>query len=66
MSKWRGGIMRERITLISLFDKENLAKIDEMVRQLGDPLCKVPFSKNIVDRVSVDTLPYHFTFISMG
>lgn len=56
--------MNSRITLISLFDKSNLEKINLYVNKISQTLCKVPFGKNVDDRIKVDTLPYHFTIFS--
>ena len=53
--------MNERITFISMFDNNNLEKIKYYTKQLKEKLCKVPFAKNIDNRVGTDTLPYHFT-----
>ena len=55
--------MNERITLISLLDKENLEKINKLL-PLSQELCKVPFGKNVTDRMLVDTLPLHFTLFA--
>lgn len=56
--------MNERITLVSLFDEEEIAKIKSFVSDLEMPLCKVPYGKNVDDRFTADTLPYHFTLCS--
>lgn len=53
--------MNERITLVSLFDQKNLNRINAIINKINVPLCKVPFGKNVDDRMKVDTLPYHFT-----
>ena len=53
--------MNERVTLISVFDNDNLAKIKFYMELIKDKLCKVPFGKNVDNREKVDTLPYHFT-----
>lgn len=53
--------MNERITLISLFNQNDLEKINNVIKIINEPLCKVPFCKNVEDRIKVDTLPYHFT-----
>lgn len=53
--------MNERITFISMFDKEVLANIEYYTKQINGSLCKVPFGKNVDNREEVDTLPYHFT-----
>lgn len=56
--------MNERITLVSLLDKENLAKTYQLINPIQEPLCKVSFGKNVADRIKNDTLPYHFTLFS--
>ena len=53
--------MNERITLISHFDKDSIIKINEIVKNVGDDMCKVPYIKNIDNRKEVDSLPFHFT-----
>lgn len=53
--------MNERVTLISLFDNDNLNKILNLINPIKEQLCKIPFGKNVDDRISNDTLPYHFT-----
>ncbi len=53
--------MNDRITLISLFNTEDLNKINKVIKNVTEPLCKVPYIKNIDNRISIDTLPYHFT-----
>lgn len=53
--------MNERITFISMFDNNNLAKIENYTKIIDDKLCKVPFGKTIDNREEADTLPYHFT-----
>lgn len=53
--------MNERITFISIFDNNNLEKIEFYIEKLNEKLCKVPYGKNVDNREKVDTLPYHFT-----
>lgn len=53
--------MNERITFICTFNDENLDKINYYARKINKKLCKVPFGKNVDNRIEVDTLPYHFT-----
>ena len=53
--------MNERITFISIFDNTNMKKIENCIEQINEKLCKVPFCKNVDNRIEVDTLPYHFT-----
>lgn len=56
--------MNERITLVSLFNQNNLKKIQNSLQVIDEPLCKVPFGKNVNNRFQADTLPSHFTFSS--
>lgn len=55
--------MNERITLISIFDKNSNKQIDEILNKLNQSIdiCKVPFGANVENRYDVDTLPFHFT-----
>ncbi len=53
--------MNERITLVSLFNQNDLDKINNLIKIIDEPLCKVPFGKNVDNRIKADTLPYHFT-----
>ena len=53
--------MHERITLISYFKSAELEHINSLLKHIEEPLCKVPFGKNVEDRKKADTLPYHFT-----
>lgn len=55
--------MNERLTLVSLFNKDEIKKIEEILSEIDERLCKVPFGRN-VNRFEVDTLPYHFTLSS--
>lgn len=56
--------MNERITLISLLNEEQLDMMNAIVNNINEELCKVPFGKNVDNRYTVDTLPYHFTIFS--
>ncbi len=56
--------MNERITLVSLLNYDDLEKINSIIKVVNEQLCKVPFGKNVSDRIKVDTLPYHFTLSS--
>ncbi len=47
--------MNERVTFVSLFDDNNLAKIEYYTKQINEKLCKVPFGKNVDNREEVDT-----------
>jgi len=54
--------MKDRITLIALFNEVDITKIQQSITINRDELCKVPYIDGLNDRKSVDTLPYHFTF----
>ena len=56
--------MNSRITLVSILEKENILKIEELLSQIEKPLCKIPFGKGVENRILFDTLPYHFTIYS--
>lgn len=58
--------MNERITLISILDEENEAKITKYTSKISNKICKVPYGKGVIDREKVDTLPYHFTLYTFG
>ena len=49
----------KRITLVACFDDKSNKKIDEIVANYKENLCKVPY--NVEDRSTNDTLPYHIT-----
>lgn len=53
--------MNERITLVAVFNEVDNDKIYNITNVTDELLCKVPFGKNVTDRITVDTLPYHFT-----
>jgi len=53
--------MNERVTCIALFNDESIEKINKLVEKLDAPLCKVPYGKKVDDRLTCDSLPYHFT-----
>lgn len=56
--------MKERITFISLFNEKNLEKITKYTNLIKEETCKVPFGKNVLDRMASDTLPHHFTIFA--
>ena len=56
--------MKKRFTCITLFDEESLNKISQVLLELKENLCKVPYLKEpytLDNREEADTLPYHFT-----
>ena len=50
-----------RITLITYFDKKELNKINEYLKNIDFKMCKVPYGINDDKRYNIDNLPYHFT-----
>ncbi len=58
--------MNERITFVSLLDNTNLSKITGYLEGIGQQLCKIPYGKNVEDRIKNDTLPYHFTLFALS
>lgn len=50
-----------RITLITYFDKKELNKINEYLKNIDFEMCKVPYGINDDKRYNIDNLPYHFT-----
>ena len=54
--------MNERVTVVSIFNKKDIDKLNTYINVIDNKsLCKVPFGKNVNDRIAMDTLPYHFT-----
>lgn len=56
--------MNKRVTSIALFDYESLNKLKEITNRINEHLCKVPYIEK--DREKLDTLPYHFTLITIN
>lgn len=53
--------MNERITFVSLFNDTSMKKITKHIVTINKKLCKIPYGKNVDDRIKNDTLPYHFS-----
>lgn len=54
--------MNERLTLVTVFNENDLKKITNCINNSSIALCKVPFGKKVDNcRFEVDTLPYHIT-----
>ena len=53
--------MQERITFVLTFNTESTKKINSYTKNCQENLCKVPFGKNVDNRLEADTLPYHVT-----
>ena len=56
--------MKERVTLVTLFNEKVTKKINNLINIVDEPLCKVPYLASVEDRVFADTLPFHFTIIA--
>lgn len=52
---------RKRVTLVSLIDEESTNKVKSFLKEIKEPMCKVPYGIDDENRYEVDTLPYHFT-----
>lgn len=53
--------MHERITFVLTFNDKDTQKINSYTKNCPEKLCKVPFGKNVDNRIEADTLPYHVT-----
>jgi 2'-5' RNA ligase len=53
--------MQNRITLVTLFDKQTNHILDNLVSKLDKKICKVPYDVCDEKRIELDTLPYHMT-----
>lgn len=56
--------MGNRITLISVIEKNSINKVEDLVNKLGEETCKVPYGINDKKRYEIDNLPYHFTIFA--
>lgn len=56
--------MGNRITLITLFDSEQINKINALMSKINRKTCKVPYGINDEKRYEIDNLPYHFTIFA--
>ena len=50
--------MNNRITFVGLINNNIISNLTSTI---DEELCKVPYGKNVDDRIKADTLPYHFT-----
>ena len=53
--------MSKRITLISFIEKKEIKKVEELMSNIKENTCKVPYGINDEKRYEIDNLPYHFT-----
>ncbi len=56
--------MSRRITLISLSEKKELKKIENLINIIEEKTCKVPYGIDDEKREEIDNLPYHFTIFA--
>ena len=56
--------MSKRITLISLSEKKELKKIENLINIIEEKTCKVPYGIDDEKREEIDNLPYHFTIFA--
>ena len=53
--------MEKRITLVTMFDNEEINKIETLMLKTNKKTCKVPYGIDDEKRYEIDNLPYHFT-----
>jgi len=56
--------MSKRITLISFIEKNEINKVEQLMGNLKENTCKVPYGINDEKRYEIDNLPYHFTIFA--
>lgn len=56
--------MRKRITLISFIGKNEISKVEQLMSNIDENTCKVPYGINDEKRYKIDNLPYHFTIFA--
>ena len=53
---------KNRVTLITCFEKEDLNKVDKLMKNIKVPTCKVPYIPDTEEeRHKADTFPWHVT-----
>lgn len=57
-------IMSKRITLISFIEKNEIRKVEQLMENINEGTCKVPYGINDEKRYEIDNLPYHFTIFA--
>ena len=55
--------MSKRITLISFIEKKEIKKVEELMSNIKENTCKVPYGINDEKRYEIDNLPYHLLFL---
>lgn len=56
--------MSKRITLISFIEKNEISKVEQLMSNVTENTCKVPYGINDEKRYEIDNLPYHFTIFA--
>ncbi len=56
--------MSNRITLISFIENNGISKVEELMSEINENTCKVPYGINDEKRYEIDNLPYHFTIFA--
>lgn len=56
--------MEKRITLVTMFDNEEINKIETLMLKPNQKTCKVPYGIDDENRYEIDNLPYHFTIFA--
>lgn len=56
--------MSKRITLISFIERNEIGKIEQLMSNINEKTCKVPYGINDEKRYEIDNLPYHFTIFA--
>lgn len=56
--------MSKRITLISFIEKNEIRKVEQLMENINENTCKVPYGINDEKRNEIDNLPYHFTIFA--
>lgn len=56
--------MSKRITLITFIGKNEISKVEQLMSNVNENTCKVPYGINDEKRYEIDNLPYHFTIFA--
>ncbi len=56
--------MSKRITLISFIGNNEIKKVEQLMSNIKENTCKVPYGINDEKRYEIDNLPYHFTIFA--
>lgn len=56
--------MSKRITLISLIEKSEISQVEQLMSNISENTCKVPYGINDEKRYEIDNLQYHFTIFA--